>query len=221
MIVRIDPRYPLLIVPDRSVLLLDRPRRIHLRRRRILEHDDPRDREHVVGVERVEERTNVAHLAVSSALVLSKLRVRGVKVQPELVLHIDDETVDLRRIGDADEPAHATRALRRESVDVQAANHRRRCRIAKPSDRARHWRDRHRAVRHRDRFRARGMCLTSDRQGRSHRCRLRGGARRARPLFGMLGCRRARAEQQRGQDERSLTKLMHITTDEISRWKIP
>ena len=42
-----------------AVLLADRPFRVHARRHRILEHDDARDRQDVVRLERVEQRGQV------------------------------------------------------------------------------------------------------------------------------------------------------------------
>ena len=134
VVVWIHPRISLLVMPDRAIGLTDRPRRIHLRGCRILEHDDARRRENVVSVHGIQQRTDIAYDAVARALVLPKFGVRRVKVQPELVLHVDHESVDLGRIGDADEPTHASRALRREAIDVESTNDRRGGRIAERRD---------------------------------------------------------------------------------------
>jgi hypothetical protein len=134
------------------------------------------------------------------------------EVQSKLVLHVDDETIDLRRIGNPNEPVHATGALCGEAIHVEPADDRSRCWITHDSDRLRDGRGRNGAIRYRERCRASGgrrRCLTSDRWcGR--KCDLGLRSRRS-LLVAVFGRRGACANEHHGKEKRSLTKLMHIT----------
>ena len=66
VIVRIDPREPLLVVPRRAVGLPDHVLRIVPRRDRILERHEARDRQNVMRLQRVEQLLQVRHLPANS-----------------------------------------------------------------------------------------------------------------------------------------------------------
>src|SRR5438045_9482330 len=83
VVVWIHPRISLLVMPDRAIGLTDRPRRIHLRGCRMLEHDDARRREHVVSVHGNHPRPDLAYDAVARALIVPKSRVHRVTARSE------------------------------------------------------------------------------------------------------------------------------------------
>ena len=96
---------------------------MHARRHRILEHDDSRDRKNVVRLQRVEQRRHVRNHA-RRPRVLREVGVMRFVIEPELVLHVDDERVDLRRVGRGDQLCHPLAALRRPAVHVERAHRR-------------------------------------------------------------------------------------------------
>ena len=116
--VRIHPRKRLLVPPHGVVLLADGPLRMHARRDRILEHHHPRNRQDMMRAQCIEQRRQPLHRARRTR-ILGKLRIRRCVVQSEFVLHVDDERVDLRLVGDLDQLLHPLAALRREAIHVE------------------------------------------------------------------------------------------------------
>src|SRR5688500_4700212 len=74
-------------------------------------------------VESVDQRLHVRDFRLRAGVLLED-GIVAVEVQPELILHVDDERVDLGRVGDADELPHLAGALGREAVDVETSNRR-------------------------------------------------------------------------------------------------
>src|SRR6266542_2509052 len=119
--VRVHPHQSLLVAPRRAVRPSYCMRRIPLRSHRILEDDDPRDRQYPVRPDRIHHRLKTRDLHLL-ALVSPKQRVGRVEVQPELVLHVDYECVDLGGSRDRDEIVHPLPALRREAVEIESTH---------------------------------------------------------------------------------------------------
>ncbi len=122
--VRVDPGDALFVAPDRAVGFANRPLGMDARGDGVLEHDDARDGKDVVRLERVEQRGDVRD--ARAARVLGEFRVLSFVIEPEFVLHVDDERVDLRFVGGGDQLGHASLALRRPAIDVERAHDRRR-----------------------------------------------------------------------------------------------
>src|SRR6185437_1191094 len=100
--------------------LADGPFRVHARRDRVLEDDDAGYREDVVRAKRVEQWPDARR--ARRAGILGKYWILSFVIEPELVLHVDHERVDLRGVGLGDELGHAPLALRRPPVDVERAD---------------------------------------------------------------------------------------------------
>ncbi len=117
-VVRVHPREPLLVPPHGTVRTADRVLRIHPRRDRILEHDDARHRHDPARLQRVGQRADVGDATHSASGVAHEQGIVRREVQSELVLHVDDESVDLRGIGERHQPVESRARLRREPVHV-------------------------------------------------------------------------------------------------------
>src|SRR5437868_10692591 len=72
---------------------------------------------YTVGANRVDEGAKIVRLHLRPGVLLQH-RIGRIEVQTELVLDVDDERVDLRRVGDADEVLEPAR-IGREAEDVE------------------------------------------------------------------------------------------------------
>src|SRR6185369_4379211 len=69
--------------------------------------------------DRIDESAKIVRLHLRARILLQH-RVGGIEIQSELVLDVDDEGVDLGRIGNADQMLQTTR-VGREAKDVKTA----------------------------------------------------------------------------------------------------
>ena len=120
-LIRIHPEHAFLVAPRRAVPPPDVPRGVHARRDGVLEDDDSGDRQDVMRAERVEQCPEVRYHAALAGVPRDRRIGRG-EVQPELVLDVDDERIDLGRVGDGDQLAHPLDALGGEAIHVEAAD---------------------------------------------------------------------------------------------------
>src|SRR5258706_14572703 len=72
-----------------------------------------------MGTNRIDESSKIVRLHLPASVLLHH-RIARLVIQAEFVLHVDDERVDLGRIGDADGVLEAT-SVRAEAKDVQSA----------------------------------------------------------------------------------------------------
>ena len=120
VVVRVHPGGTDPIAPQSTaVTILHRPLRPPLGEQRVLGYDDACDRVDVVRPERVEPRLHIlrAH-ALGRADLLRDFDFGGIEQAARVVLHVDDERIDLRRICQPDELGQLARS-KRPRVDVE------------------------------------------------------------------------------------------------------
>ena len=126
VLVRVEPRIPLLVAPRGTWIGLptNRPLELRAREQRILRDDDARDRIDVVRAHRVEHRAQprMGHRAIGvRADRLRERHARAVEDEAAIVLHVDHERVDLGAARERDELPAAI-AERRPAIHVEPAN---------------------------------------------------------------------------------------------------